>query len=197
MWWSRLLVCLMVLGLGPAGCGFQPIYARQGGESSAVAEELASVQIGGISDRVGQQLRNSLVLSLSPRGEAVRARYRLEVNLSQSLRGLANSRDGNASVGETSITALYTLYDIKAGGAIYSGTASAFSSYRYQDVRYGSTVSEREAETAAVNEVATEIRGALATFFADRGTFATRYKERAVVPYQTGGGSSGNPRETP
>lgn len=192
MWWSRLLLGLAVLGLGPAGCGFQPIYARDSAAASPVAADLASVQIGGIrtsdnQDRLGQRLRNALVSSLSPRGEPAEARYYLDVRVTESLRGVANSRDGNASVGEITVTATYTLSDIgaKNGGALYNGDANTYSGFRYLGPRYGSTAAERDSEAAAVNELASTIRGDLAAFFANRETFANRMKQRPVSPFSS------------
>jgi LPS-assembly lipoprotein len=192
MWWSRLLLGLAVLGLGPAGCGFQPIYARDSAAPSPVASDLAGVQVSGIltsdnQDRLGQQLRNALVSSLSPRGEPAKARYYLDVKVTESLRGLANSRDGNATVGEVSVMATYTLSDIntRSNGALFAGEASAYGGFRYLGPRYGSTVAERDSETAAVNDLANAIRGDLAAFFANRETFTNRMKQRAVSPFSS------------
>lgn len=180
MWWSRAILCLMVLALGPVGCGFQPIYARSGGSaSSPMADQLAAVRVAAIEDRIGQQLRNNLVLSLSPRGEPASPRYLLTVKLSETPQSMATSKDGNATIGRVQVDATYTLQDMgKDGRLLYSGRARSFSGYRYLGARYASTASEREAETAALTNVADEIRGALAAYFSDPQTFGEREKQK-------------------
>lgn len=168
----------MVLALGPVGCGFKPIYGRSGGQaSSPMADELASVAVEGIEDRIGQQLRNNLVLALSPRGEPASPRYSLKVQLSESQSGLANSRDGNATVGRVMVSASYVLSDTVKERTLYSGTARAFGGYRLLGPRYASTVAERDAETSVLTEIAAEIRSALAAYFSDPATFAQRQQQ--------------------
>lgn len=170
----------MVLALGPVGCGFQPIYARSGGAaSSPMADQLASVRVAAIDDRAGQQLRNNLVLALSPRGEPAAARYTLSVKLTESPQGLATSKDGSATVGRVTVEASYSLSDMN-GNTVCSGRARAFSGYRYLGPRYASTVSEREAQTSALTEVSNEIRAALAAYFSDPETFQQRQKQNKL-----------------
>lgn len=179
----------MVLGLGPVGCGFQPIYARPGGSaSSPMAEQLASVRVEAIDDRVGQQLRTSLVQVISPLGEPARPQYLLTVKLSTQQQGLATSKDGNATVGLTKISATYTLSRTGSEGIVYSGQADSSSGYRYLGPRYASTVSEREAESNALGDLASQIRASLAAYFSDPATFSRRRAEASsavVTPTDT------------
>lgn len=173
----------MVLALGPVGCGFQPIYARSGGEdSSALAQDLAAVRVAAIDDRIGQQLRNSLVLSLSPRGEPAKPRYMLSVQLSEVTQGMANSDDGAATVGRVNLSARYVLSDVGTGKPLYTSEARAYGGFRYQGPRYASTASERDSENSAVLEVAAEIRSALAAYFSDPETFQQRQKQTRPLP---------------
>ncbi|MGE5478746.1 MAG: LPS assembly lipoprotein LptE [Bacteroidales bacterium] len=171
----------MVLALGPVGCGFQPIYARSGGAtSSALADQLAAVQVSAIEDRTGQQLRNNLVQALSPRGEPAGARYRLDVRLSETPQSMAVSKDGNATIGRVNMMVSYDLVDQRAGTILMSRSARAFSGYRYLGPRYASTVSEREAESTALSEIADEIRSALISYFNDPASYRTRQTVRPV-----------------
>ncbi len=166
MWWSRAILGLMVLAAGPVGCGFQPIYGRDRAQaSSPMAEQLASVRVGAIDDRIGQQLRNALVQSLTPRGEPATPRYLLDVKLSSTLVGMANSKDGKTRIGRVDLSAPYILLDSSTGTVLYNGTATAFSGYREMGPRYATTASEREAENIALTEIAASIRTALAAYF--------------------------------
>lgn len=185
MWWSRALLCLTLLALGPAGCGFQPVYSRpSAAPSSAVAEHLAAVRVLGIEDRIGQQLRNNLVSQLNPRGEPARAHYTLKVVLQQSSSGLASSKDGNASVERMTVTATYTLTGLNSDQPLTGGQVRAMTSFRYLGPRYASTASERDSEASAVQEVATDIRTALIAYFTNPETFRKRASEasqRSVI----------------
>lgn len=169
---------MAVLALGPAGCGFQPVYSRpSGAQSSAAAEQLATVRVLGIDDRIGQQLRNALVTQLNPRGEPARNRYSLTVKLQQSSSGMASSKDGNATVERMTIQATYTLTDTSRESALTTGQARAMGSFRYLGPRYASTASERDTEASLVQELATEIRTALIAYFTNPETFQKRYRD--------------------
>ena len=173
----------MVLALGPVGCGFQPIYARSGGAaSSPMADQLASVRIAAIPDRQGQLLRNNLVSSLSPRGEPASPAYVLDVNLTESSSGFASSKDGTATVGKLSISATYSLRETAGGRVVHHGRTRAISGYRFVGPRYGSTVSEREAQLDALMEIAAEIRGALSAYFTTPETFHQRAERSQAIP---------------
>jgi LPS-assembly lipoprotein len=168
MWWSRLLLALAVLAFGPAGCGFKPLYGKGNATTSPVAEELASVRVAGIQDRLGQQMCNRLVQALNPYGEPAAGRYLLDVKLSQNLSGLAESSDGKATVGRMDIRATYTLVDSQTGKTVHSGQTRSMGSYRYLGPRYASVVSERDSEESVVGNIADDIRTDLSAWFLDR-----------------------------
>lgn len=172
---------MTVLALGPAGCGFQPVYSRpSGAQSSAAAEQLAAVRVLGIEDRIGQQLRNALISQLNPRGEPGRNRYSLNVILQQSSAGLASSKDGNATIERMTVTATYTLTDSSLETTLASGQVRAISSFRYLGPRYASTASERDSEASVIQEISSEIRTALIAYFTNPETFQARYRENAA-----------------
>lgn len=172
---------MAVLVLGPAGCGFQPVYSRPGNAvTSVAAEQLASIRVLGIDDRTGQQLRNALVNQLNPRGEPARARYTLTVTLQQSSSGMASSKDGNATVERLTANAAYVLTDFGRNVAVTSGQVRTMTSFRYLGPRYASTAAERDSESLAIQELATEIRTALVAYFANPETFQARQRENAA-----------------
>ncbi|HTH15242.1 MAG TPA: LPS assembly lipoprotein LptE [Magnetospirillum sp.] len=174
----------MVLALGPVGCGFEPVYARKDQQDSLVAAELAAVRVGPIEDRLGQMVRNRLVQTLTPRGEAANTRYALEIKLTESLGGLATSKDGNAQVGRLVVSATYVLHDVETSTVLYSGTTRAMSGYRFLGPRYASVSSEREAQSAAATEIAEEIQASLVAVFTNRDIFAERMRSVKVRSLQ-------------
>ena len=158
----------MLVALGPAGCGFRPLYGKADSVDSAEAVELAGVRVLGIEDRNGQQLRNSLVRRLSPRGEPSRPRYSLQVKVTETLEGLAESIDGKATVGRLSAIATFTLHDYKTGAVVTDGSARTLASMRYLGPRYASVATERGTEEVVLNDLADQIHTSLATWFANR-----------------------------
>jgi LPS-assembly lipoprotein len=167
MWWSKPLLVVVLLALGPVGCGFRPLYAKPDGvASSAAAAELATIRVAGIDDRIGQQLRNGLVQRLTPGGETADARYLLTIKVAQSTEGLAATNDGHVTLGRTMVTASYTLAE-RDGVRLKLGTSRAIATYRTLGPRYGTIAVERDTEERAVSELAEDIRSQLAVFFAN------------------------------
>ncbi len=169
MWWSRAALILVVLTLGPAGCGFKPLYGTGKDAMSAdIAEFLASVRVRAIEDRKGQQLRNSLVQRLNPGGEPARSRYDLIVKTTTQLEGLGQQKDDHATLGRMLVEATYVL--VAPGGqedgpSLTSGRTRSVVSFNYLGARYASVVMERDAEERALEEVAENIRRQLAVYF--------------------------------
>jgi len=167
MSWSKAALVVGLLALGPAGCGFQPMYAKPDPQNaSPVVAELASVRVMGIEDRQGQILRNALVSRMNPLGEPRRATYDLIVQLSQTQENLAERSDGKASLGRLFITANFRLTESSQERPIYSGTSRSVVSYRLLGPTYGSTAVERDAENRALGDVAEDIRTQVASYFA-------------------------------
>ena len=166
MWWSKPLLVVVVLALGPVGCGFRPLYAKPDGvAASPTAAELATIRVAGIDDRIGQQLRNGLVQRLTPGGETADVRYVLTVKVAQSNEGLAATNDGHVTLGRMMLTATYFLSD-RDGARVKSGSSRAIATYRTLGPRYGTIAVERDTEERALSELAEDIRSQLAVFFA-------------------------------
>lgn len=170
MWWSRALIVLVLVALGPAGCGFRPLYSHSDGADSTASADLAAIRVLGIENRAGQQLRNSLVKRLSPLGEPARPRYVLEVKISETLSGQAESRDGKSTVGRMQLDCTYSLTDAETGKLLKAGTARSFASMRYLGPRYASVAAERDTEERLLSDTADEIRSGLAAWFVSSRT---------------------------
>lgn len=168
MWWSRSLIVLSLVALGPVGCGFRPVYGHNDAGTAPEIEALASVRVAGIEDRMGQQLRNELVRRLTPRGEPGGSRYLLQAKLTQTMAGLAESSDGNATVGSMQIQCVYTLVDSRTGATVMTGQTRSMANFRYLGPRYASVVSERDTEQLALADLADEIRAGLMAWFIQR-----------------------------
>lgn len=167
MWWSKSVLMAGILTLGLAGCGFEPMYAKRGAPTSAIADELAGIRVAGIEDRQGQILRNALTSRMNPLGEPARQTHTLEVRLNSLQENMAERSDGKASLGRMQITANFHLTSIDGKSSSYSGISRSIVSYRLLGPTYGSTAVERDAESRALTDLAEDIRTQIATYFAN------------------------------
>lgn len=154
----------MLLLLG--GCGFRPIYG--GGVGGDVGEDLASVEIGLIGDRVGQQLRNELMDRFYTAGRPVAADYRLDTVLAISEATLAFRKDTTAARAEVRMTATYLLKD-QAGAVAFRGLSQSSAGYSILTDQYGTLVNEMDAYDQAVEQLADDITRRLALYLRESG----------------------------
>jgi LPS-assembly lipoprotein len=167
MSWSRR-VCLLlgaVLLVG-TGCGFQPLYG--GGERNATVAELNRVEIGQIADRVGQELRNSLIDRMSTDPTGAPALYHLAVDINQGQSALAIQADDSITRYNLTMTANFTLSDLATGEAIYQTSIRAVGSYNVVDSDYATLVSQQDAEKRAAREISDQIATLISVFFSRR-----------------------------
>src|SRR5437868_14145404 len=93
---SPRILALLLACFALAGCGFRPLYAT-GDETAEFDEQLASIQVMPISERIGQLLANSLRDSFNPTSAKVPKRYVLTVSLYTSVGDYVIRQDGPAS----------------------------------------------------------------------------------------------------
>ncbi len=168
MWWSRALLLVGLVVLGPAGCGFAPMYAKSGGDKAGINTDLAAVRVMPIKDRLGQQLRNALVQRITPQGEPGDYRYTLLITLMETTADLGYRRDSFATLGNLTMTATITLQGNGVG--ILANSANTVVSFDYLGPRYASVATERDAEDRAISQLADDIRSQVAAAI-------TRYKD--------------------
>jgi LPS-assembly lipoprotein len=168
MSWSKalrrsVLTLAAVLALGPAGCGFHPLYSKGGG-GGGVSAETAQIRINLIADRQGQMLRNALLQRLTPAGEPASPTYTLSVTLTASEGALGYRKDTFATLGNLSMAAQVALASER--GSLMSSGISTTVSFDYLGPRYASIAMERDAEDRAVTQLADLISNRVAATLA-------------------------------
>jgi len=166
MWWSRALLLIVVIALGPVGCGFEPLYGPRKAQNNAVGERLDGVRVNQINNRNGQMLRNALIERLTPSGEPANPAYTLTVELSESMSGLGRQKNSYATLGEMALNAGFRFVN-DTGKTGFSGNAKAVVSVNFLGPRYGSVAVERDAEERAIGMIADDIRDQVAAWLAD------------------------------
>jgi LPS-assembly lipoprotein len=149
---------------GLTGCGFRPLHA-QADDGASVTTDLSSVRIEPLRDRVGQQMHNFLRDRLNPRGQPVSPSYSLRVELTEIVSETGVRRDETATRANLRVNALFSLFDLGGGEALFAGRSSSTTSYDILENPFATTVSEEDARERALREVADDIQTRLSIYF--------------------------------
>lgn len=152
---------------GLASCGFRPMYAHDDNTSSPLDEQLSQVQVGVISGRSGQLLRNELTRMLGDNSDQGQ-HYSLSVRLEDNQDTFALERSGFATRANVELIASYHLIDESTGTQMMVGNARAVSGYNLLDNDFSTYVSSQDARSRAANQLAAEIRNRLASYFSTK-----------------------------
>ncbi len=162
MWWSRIFAALLAVCF-LAACGFQPLYG--GGKRGPAAAELASIRIEPIADRSGQILRNHLLDRLNPYGRPANPAYVLQINLVDSLTGVAVRKSEFPTRTSLRISASYNLARADTGQSVFSASSAIEGGYNILTSEYATLAAEQDVRERVLREVALEIEARLAAFF--------------------------------
>lgn len=158
----RIILLAAVLGAAAtlAGCGFRPLYAEGRGGS---AENLASIRVEPIPDRIGQQLYTLLLARLTPRGVPARPDYILTVSLREATQDLAQRKDASATRSNLIIQASYNLSSTSRTAPIQiEGQATSINSYDRVASEFATLAAQEDARARSLRTLADEIRTRIA-----------------------------------
>jgi LPS-assembly lipoprotein len=167
---KRAAALLFATALG--GCGFHPLY---GGVNGQMASTLSTIYVEPVPDRIGYELRNTMIDLLDGPGTPGRAQYRLKLGLTETSQGIAlqNAVTPGASTVITryndTLKVTYTLYDM-SGKVVTTGTETGLSTYNVLPsssvANYGTLAGQQDADKRAAEDIAERIRLDLNVFFA-------------------------------
>ncbi len=146
-----------------AGCGFEPLYGHKGAVNAS--NELASIRIKPIKDRIGQELHNHLLDLLNPHGRPGRPQYILEVNLKPQSRDIAISKEALATRVSYLLTAKFRLIEAKTGKLILSGLDRVTVGYNVLTSNFATKSAEIDAQSRAVRQASFNIQTQIASYF--------------------------------
>jgi LPS-assembly lipoprotein len=150
---------LLSLTLLP-GCGYQPLY----GANTPAAQQLPLVQVNNIPDRLGQQLRNSLIDRFYRDGRPASPEYTLDVSLVPSVYKLGIALDDSATRAELNLAANYTLRNMQ-GAAVFTGSTTAVTNFNILRSQYATLIGEQDAYDRSVAQVSEDITRRISLFF--------------------------------
>jgi LPS-assembly lipoprotein len=145
-----------------AACGFHPLYA--GRRSSGLDEQLASVKVEPVKDRIGQMLVPSLRGGLNPDGLKVAQRYTLMITLSRSLSDFAIRKDGTASRQLYAASVSFSMQDGQQHTTVLTGVASANDSYDVGENPFTSIVASSDADRKAADAMSQQIQNQIIVY---------------------------------
>lgn len=155
-----------LLGLCAAlgSCGFRPLLKSADGVPG-VREELAAVEVPGLTGRVGYLVRDNLLDQLNPAGIEVPERYLLDVRLRQRTGALGIQLDNTITRYNLVLVARFSLIDSATRRILYRAIVRRIASYNAIRAPYAELAAQRDAERRAAREVSTDIRTQLALHF--------------------------------
>lgn len=138
-----------------SACGLQPIYAGSSGQG-AVAD-LSAVEIAPIEGRVGWLVASALEDRVSLRQSDAAPRYRLDVQLDDSLESLGLLSDETVTRERRILRARYQLIDLSSGSIVLDATAGSDSGIDVVSSDYATIAAERAAVERLSQVVADQI----------------------------------------
>jgi len=149
-------------------CGFHPLY---GGMNGDMQETLSSIYVEPVPERIGYELRNTMIDLLDGPGTPGGASYRLKLGLTQTTQGIALQNDATITRYNDTLTVTYELFDA-AGHVVTKGAETGLSAYNVlpssPSANYGTLIAQQDADKRAANDIANRIRFDLNVYFSKR-----------------------------
>ena len=174
MFYSKINIALVAFGVLLSGCGFEPLYVEKKSTSdwyydsefdTGIRDEMASVKIELIQDRIGQLIRNDLLDKLTPKGEVKSPKYIhkvTKINKKEIDQALRN--DITATRKKVIYTVDYKLLDTNYKTLI-NGNSVAYLGYDILRDPYSTTSAQKKNEKNAAKIIANDISLRLGAYF--------------------------------
>jgi LPS-assembly lipoprotein len=164
---ARLAVALALAALLSA-CGFHPLYGSDPADGGA-RQVFASIYVDPIAgERIGYELRNSLIDGLNGAAKPTVAAYRLKVTVDQYLQGIAVQNNATVTRYNYTLNATYELSDIRTNQVVKTGVQRTLSAYDVVQSPYATLVAQEDAQKRGASDIAYRIRLDLSAYFANR-----------------------------
>ena len=175
MLYSKRNIALMALIVFISGCGFEPLYVEKKSSTSewyydndfdtGIKEEMASVKVELIQDRIGQLIRNDLLDKLTPKGTPQHPKYYLSItDISKQEIDQALRNDITATRKKVIYKVSYILKNSERE-KILDGNSVAYLGYDILRDPYSTTFAQKKNEKNAAKIIANDISLRLGAYF--------------------------------
>jgi LPS-assembly lipoprotein len=164
---ARWAVLAIVLGMASfvGACGFHPLYGTSL-EYGGARQIFSTIYVDPIEgERVGYDLRNSLIDNLHGAAKPVDARFRLKVTASQYLQGIAVANNAAVTRYNYTLDVTFELSDIHSNKVLKSGTEQTLSAYDVVTSPYATLVAQQDAQRRGAQDIADRISIELSAYF--------------------------------
>ncbi len=149
-----------------AACGFHPLYGSQDSHDGA-RQVFSSIYVDPIpGERIGYELRNSLIDNLQGTARPEAAAYRLKVSVDQYIQGIAVENNAAITRYNYTLNARYELSESRSGKVLRSGLETTLSAYDVVASPYATRIAQEDAQKRGAQDIAYRIQVALAVYFA-------------------------------
>ncbi len=147
-------------------CGFEPMYGTHSETAKAVNVALPEIEIGNISDRDGQYLRNLLIDRFYTHGRPDAAPYLLKFSaLTKNVVDLGIQKDATATRAEIQITGHMDLIDKSTGKAVLQRDLKTVGAYNLLENQLSTLVSQQDVTESILQEMRDDIVTDLGLYF--------------------------------
>jgi len=154
----RALPLLGLLAL--SGCGLHPLYS--GGSNGVVAQTLQSVSVDPIPGQVGWLVRTALEDRLGTDNKG--ARYRLQIQLDDSIEGFGIRRDNAVTRERRTLRARYQLVEASMGTVVLDASAGSDAGIDVVSSEYATVAAEQTALERLSKQLADQIVARVALY---------------------------------
>ena len=166
--WSRAFGRLLAVALPLllAACGWHPLYGRLD-DNTGAGQELASVHVQPIANRVGQNLYNELRDRINPEGEPADPHYDLVIGLTEQEQQYLVQEDQTATRVDLTLYANFALYQRGTTQPLMIGQSRSTTTYDQLSNQYASVVSAGDAHRRGAEALADDIANRVAVYLAE------------------------------
>ncbi len=169
------IAAVLAFAFAASGCGFHPLYGNSS-DTAQNADKLAAIYVDPIGkDRLGYEMRNTLIDLFDASGRISEDTYRLKVTVTQKSEGVAVQNDAAITRYNDTQTVKYVLTDTK-GKLLTQGTETGLSAYNVVASPYATLAAQRDSDTRSAEDIAYRIRTDLAVYFSKDATRAAPAK---------------------
>ncbi|AGB43691.1 LPS assembly lipoprotein LptE [Mesorhizobium sp. CO1-1-7] len=162
-----------------SACQVRPLYSSAPLSTGSTANaEMASIAVKPVRTRYAQQVRNNLIFGFGRgAGEPASPLYSLDLGVSEGVESSALVQNGTdqdePTAGSVTLTAGYTLTDVKTGAVIAVGKRAITSSFDRPRQEFASYRAQIDAENRAARELAEALQLSIAQDLARHGKAAS------------------------
>jgi LPS-assembly lipoprotein len=163
-----ILSWILAVPLVLQGCGWTPLYADA--ESGPADDELRTIRVETIPERIGQRLALALRRSLNPSGVEAPKNYSLHVILTVTRADTGIQSQGLGTRGRVDVSATFTLSDLRTNTLLLNNTSHVADSFDIVANEYSTVVAEEDARNRAVEELRRDMVTKLTLFLQRRAS---------------------------